>query len=70
MNISSYLEPPVDCSWGDWSEYSSCSVTCDGDGTKTRTRTKAVEASGGGFDCVGPAEESIHCNNGECGGKF
>ena len=64
-----FLEPPVDCSWGDWSEYSACSVTCGGAGTQTRTRSKAVEASGGGFDCAGPTEETTSCNNGECGGK-
>ena len=64
------LEPPVDCSWGEWSEYSTCSVTCGGAGTQTRTRSKAVEASGGGFDCVGPTEETTSCNNGECSGKY
>merc|ERR1712212_263973 len=40
---------------------------CGGAGTQTRTRSKAVEASGGGFNCVGPAEETTSCNNGECG---
>ena len=65
-----FVEPPVDCAWGDWSEYSACSVTCGGAGTQTRTRSKAVEASGGGFDCVGPTEETTSCNNGECSGKY
>ena len=60
----------MDCAWGDWSEYSACSVDCGGAGTKTRTRTKVVEASGNGFDCVGTIEETASCNNGECGGKF
>jgi len=69
MNCMDDREPPVDCSWGDWSEYSTCSVTCGGAGTQTRTRSKAVEASGGGFDCAGPTEETTSCNNGECGGN-
>ena len=69
--IKNYLLAPlVDCSWGDWSEYSACSVHCGGAGTKTRTRTKAIQASGDGSDCVGTTEETTSCNNGECGGKF
>ena len=67
LNFIIFSDPPVDCAWGDWSEYSDCSVECAGDGTKTRTRTKAVEASNGGFDCSGSSEEAMNCNNGPCG---
>jgi len=67
LNCKENEDPPVDCAWGDWSEYSDCSIECAGDGTKTRTRTKAVEASNGGFDCSGSSEETMNCNNGPCG---
>merc|ERR1719420_311206 len=67
INCKEDEEPPVDCAWGEWSEYSSCSVSCDGDGTRTRHRSKAVEAANGGFDCAGPTEDTETCNNGPCG---
>ena len=65
------IEPsvPVDCQWGDWSEYSACSETC-GDGTKTRWRNKAVHAKNGGEECSGQSQETVTCNNGLCPGKI
>uniref|UniRef100_A0A7S4GQJ7 Spondin-like TSP1 domain-containing protein n=1 Tax=Oxyrrhis marina TaxID=2969 RepID=A0A7S4GQJ7_OXYMA len=41
---------PVDCAWGDWSEYSSCSATCGG-GQQTKTRNVVNVAKAGGKPC-------------------
>lgn len=55
-------DAPVDCVLGDWSEFSSCSLPCDG-GTQTRTRPVLVEPANGGAPC-GLQEESQPCNAG------
>ena len=58
---------PVDCVWSSWSDWSSCSKSCD-EGIKTKTRTKLTEASNGGSDCTGEVVNAIPCNEGECPG--
>ncbi|XP_023932361.1 SCO-spondin isoform X5 [Lingula anatina] len=54
-----------DCpSWGEWSPYSTCSATCGG-GLKNRFR--ACQGGGvPGVDCLGPATESVACNEEQC----
>ncbi|XP_077125438.1 SCO-spondin-like [Ranitomeya variabilis] len=56
---------PVDCVVSDWSEWSTCSVSCGG-GTSERTRTVLVAADPGGRPC--PAALSLHrtCNSHNC----
>ena len=52
--------PPPTGTWGQWSTWSSCSVTCD-DGLRTRTRTCSI--NGG---CSGADTEDEVCNMGTC----
>ncbi|KAL3886367.1 hypothetical protein ACJMK2_026365 [Sinanodonta woodiana] len=54
---------PVNGSWGHWSAWSSCSVTC-GSGNMTRTRSCDNPApSNGGKTCEGTVTESTSCSN-------
>jgi len=50
----------IDCVWGIWSEWGTCSKTC-GNGTKTRNRTKLVVEDVTGA-CNGTSMESDSCN--------
>jgi len=56
---------PVDCVWGSYSEWSSCSKTCGG-GERTRTRNETTPASNGGRECEGDSTETENCNQEEC----
>ncbi|XP_033759819.1 coadhesin-like [Pecten maximus] len=52
---------PVDGTWTDWPEWSTCSVTC-GDGIMTRNRTcDNPPPSFGGNDCEGLTSENQSC---------
>ena len=63
---------PVDGNWGDWSEWSGCSVTCDG-GVRERTRIcNAPAPENGGKDCGvdGSLGRDIKiCNKNPCPGQ-
>jgi len=48
----------LDCFWGDWSEWSGCTCSCDG-GQKTRTRHVAQAPAGGGLPCQESDKEQI-----------
>lgn len=56
---------PVNCVWGPWSSFTTCSVPCGG-GSQTRTREEEVSAANGGTACVGPATETQTCNTQLC----
>ena len=58
----------VDCIWGEYGAWSTCSATC-GIGTKIRTRVEAAPASNGGDPCTGLATETGHCNPNSCPGR-
>jgi hypothetical protein len=64
VRLFSYVEA-VDCVWGEYDEWSTCSATCGG-GSKTRTRAEAITASNGGAPCIGSATETGPCNPDEC----
>ena len=60
--------PPNIIGWGEWSAYSSCTVSC-GDGQRSRLRF--CSNGEGGIDqsadgCEGDASEVILCNEGQC----
>merc|ERR1712136_431219 len=54
----------IDCAWGTWSEWGSCSKSC-GDGMKTRTRAKIVIEQGSGV-CNGRSTDSDSCHLRAC----
>ncbi|XP_052232909.1 thrombospondin-2-like [Dreissena polymorpha] len=56
----------VDGNWAEWSQWSTCSVTCE-NGTTTRSRTCTnPPPSNGGLNCGGPAVDSQLCTNQLC----
>eukprot|EP01127_Copromyxa_protea_P014526 TRINITY_DN4066_c0_g1_i1.p1 TRINITY_DN4066_c0_g1~~TRINITY_DN4066_c0_g1_i1.p1 ORF type:complete len:1449 (-),score=281.84 TRINITY_DN4066_c0_g1_i1:32-4378(-) len=55
---------PVDCVWGEWSDWV-CSTTC-GEGIKKQTRKPSVVADFGGVECAGPISQVSSCKNEEC----
>jgi hypothetical protein len=65
--LFSYVEA-VDCVWGEYGEWSTCSATCGG-GTRTRTRPEDIPASNGGGICTGSATETGTCNPDACPGS-
>ena len=56
---------PVNCRWGGWSNWESCSQSCAG-GRQTRTRSIATQPTCGGTGCKGSRTESQSCNNHCC----
>ena len=56
---------PVDCEWGSFDEWSSCSKTCGG-GEMSRSRSEVVLAIDGGRKCKGEAVETKSCNTNAC----
>ena len=56
----------MDCIWGNWTDWTSCNLTCGG-GKQERTRTIATNASNSGANCTGPFEEAQDCNTNACG---
>ena len=71
-HLFSHVEAVVDCVWGEYGDWSTCSATCGG-GTRTRTRVEAIPASNGGSPCTGSATETTtiwtECNNFACPGS-
>ena len=51
---------PVDCKWGEWSEYDRCSASCGGGGQVRRREVVEAEVCGG--KCEEKAEEMRPCN--------
>ncbi|XP_033639811.1 SCO-spondin-like [Asterias rubens] len=56
---------PVDCELNEWSEWNSCSASCDG-GTSQRFRNITVPAQYGGEKCEGALVETIQCGVEPC----
>eukprot|EP00929_Paragymnodinium_shiwhaense_P115839 TRINITY_DN8499_c0_g4_i1.p1 TRINITY_DN8499_c0_g4~~TRINITY_DN8499_c0_g4_i1.p1 ORF type:complete len:3773 (+),score=615.61 TRINITY_DN8499_c0_g4_i1:363-11321(+) len=56
---------PIDCLWLEWSQWTSCSKSCEA-GVSTRVRHYARAAEYGGKPCLGPGKESPVCNPQAC----
>jgi len=63
-NIGFVIRKRVDCTWGSWSTWSACPVTCGG-GSHLRSRQVEVNASEGGRTC----EDSDRMEMGSCGSQ-
>ena len=63
--FTSYL---VNCQWGGWSQYSTCSKSCGG-GTQAKSRSKKVKEKYGG-KCSNLYKETRACNTQNCPGNF
>ncbi|XP_067662288.1 hemicentin-1-like isoform X1 [Haliotis asinina] len=56
----------VDGNWGQWMDWTSCSVSCGG-GSRTRVRRcDNPRSQYGGADCVGPEQQVDYCNSEHC----
>ena len=58
---------PVNCKWEEFSNWSACSLSCDG-GTQHRMRG-FVPALHGGEECLGDLREVKDCNTQACPGE-
>ncbi|XP_062599842.1 coadhesin-like, partial [Saccostrea cucullata] len=57
---------PVDGSWGTWTNWAVCTLTCGG-GVKTRSRLcNNPSPSHGGINCSGSAQDVDDCNTEQC----
>ena len=54
----------ADCIWGSWSDWSTCSQSCEG-GTQLRTRRLVAPERNGG-ECNGESIEQQDCNTEIC----
>ena len=60
----------VNGGFGAWTEWTGCTVTCNG-GNQTRTRACDNPAPAhGGADCTGEKEETQECSTNKCPGKL
>ena len=66
-NDKHFLIFTVNCIWGAWSTWETCSVTCGG-GTQDRNRAITQEALFGGNECTGDDKETQSCNSNGCPG--
>ena len=61
--------PTVDCRWGQWGRWTSCTQTCGG-GIQTSTRRKEKQSQNGGSNCVlwGSTTKTQPCKTNSCPG--
>jgi len=61
----SLCHEPKPCAWLEWSQWSTCTKTCD-TGSRLRTRKKKAEEKFGGPPCSGEPEEEEKCEPQGC----
>merc|ERR1712056_80739 len=59
-NVEVSCEPTQDCLFSDWSEWSACTLSCNG--IKRRSRQIAQYGSGSGKFCEAALKEISQCN--------
>ncbi|XP_068740870.1 A disintegrin and metalloproteinase with thrombospondin motifs adt-1-like isoform X2 [Montipora capricornis] len=67
-NCNTQSCPVINGGWGQWSNWSSCSVSC-GPGTRIRTRRCDSPPPGPGGRCIGLPLENKACDDGSCPGN-
>ena len=55
----------VNCVWGTWDTWATCSKTCGG-GVQVRTRKVDTHEENGGTACTGLSTEQQNCETGTC----
>jgi len=63
-----WCDAVVDGSWGAWSEWSTCSVSCGGGQRSRRRVCDSPPPSHGGRYCVGSDLQNAACNRDSCPG--
>ena len=59
----------VNCVWGEWDTWATCSVTCSIDGVagvQVRTRKVTTHEENGGTSCTQLSTEQQSCNTATC----
>ena len=65
LNTTQRRACPVDCVMSDWSDWSSCNLTCGG-ATQTRSRNIIYPSLNGGIGCDNVTSQSQSCNTQNC----
>ncbi|XP_022098999.1 SCO-spondin-like, partial [Acanthaster planci] len=65
----SLLACPVNGGYSQWSQWSNCTMSCDGGETQRIRKCNNPTPKNGGEPCWGPAKETKTCNSGPCGPK-
>ena len=65
MFISSNNSYVVNCVWGSWDTWATCTVTCGG-GVQVRTRKIDTHEENSGTACSGVSTEQQTCSTGSC----
>ena len=64
-SITKRISTLVNCAWGSWDTWATCSKTCGG-GLQVRTRKVDTHEENGGTACSGLSSEQQNCNTGTC----
>eukprot|EP00933_Yihiella_yeosuensis_P079176 TRINITY_DN9143_c0_g3_i1.p1 TRINITY_DN9143_c0_g3~~TRINITY_DN9143_c0_g3_i1.p1 ORF type:complete len:906 (-),score=162.43 TRINITY_DN9143_c0_g3_i1:130-2847(-) len=56
---------PINCAWGNWSDWSECTASCGG-GSQGRYRSIIAQAKHGGNACLGGVNETRRCGQEGC----
>ena len=65
QNCNTATCPAINCIWGNWDTWATCSLTCGG-GVQVRTRKVDTHEENGGTACTGLSTEQQNCNTGTC----